>query len=96
VTQSRMTKRTPAPAGSGHKLGELGELLTLELLLFRCTGCSTVRAMLTGSLDDIVLGLQPCVSCGTIDRQDLLHVELDAKGRRVRFSATSRQLLHRA
>lgn len=83
--------------GSGHKFGELGELLISELLLYRCTGCSTVRALLRGDPDDIVLGLQPCVSCGTIGKQDILSLEVEpGGGRLVRLWVIPRQLLHSA
>lgn len=98
-----MTPKKPAPAGSGRsgrKFGELGELLISELLLYRCTGCSTVRALLRESAqspDAISLGLQPCVSCGTIDSQELLSLEVEAGGgRRVGLWVIPRQLLHTA
>lgn len=77
-----MTPRKPAPTGSGQRY--------VVLRLFRCTGCSTVRALSKRAPDDVALGHRPCLSCGTVGEQDLLFAKVDPKTQRVRFGLVPR------
>lgn len=78
-----MTLSTPAPTGS--------RLDYAEVILFRCTGCCTVRAVFKAAPDDVALGLRPCVSCGTADEQDFLVAKLDSTTQKVRFALAPRR-----